>query len=169
MRTKNVVARATTGGPGALLLAVLTILLFSGCEDLFTFNVFGGGNDPSESIENKIAFELSGAADHNGRYVYVSVTAADDDPANVIATASFAISDGGGTAYAMTEGQAHSFTAGSSYDVYAFIDADESGVADGPNSGDYVFDPGGAGHATVTVNGDTTVPAKYPDEFTQAP
>ena len=169
MKTKNVVARATWRGRGALLVAALTVLFLGGCEDLFTFNIFGGGNDPSESIENKIAFELSGASDHNGRYVYVSVTAADDDPTNVIATGNFAISEGAASTYAMSDGQAHSFTAGSAYDVYAFIDVDESGFAAGPSSGDYVFDPGGAGHGTVTVDGDTTVPAKYPDEFTQAP
>jgi hypothetical protein len=153
----------------AIVFAAALSFLLGGCEDLFTFNVFGGGNDPSESIENKIAFELSGAADHNGRYVYVSVTAADDAPTNVIATGQFAIAEGAGSAYAMTEGQAHSFTAGSSYDVYAFIDVDDSGVAGGPNSGDYVFDPNGDGHATVTVDGDTTVTAVYPDDFVAVP
>jgi hypothetical protein len=162
-------SRAAAGPLTALVCAAAVTLLLGGCENLFTYNIFGGGDDPSEEIENKIAFELSGATEHNGSYLYVTVTAADDDPTNIIATGQFAIAEGAGSAYSTSDGQAHSFTDGSSYDVYAFIDVDGSGVADGPSSGDYVFDPSGDGHATVTVDGDTTVTAVYPDDFVAVP
>lgn len=110
-----------------------------------------------------VTVTLSDAGEHDGKMFFYGIFLSGADPGadDVVAYAEKMIAEGsadGTEVRARFEEMVPWYAVdGTSYDLYAFIDMDESGHSDGPTDGDLAY------QLTFTVNGDTTIPTTLAD------